>query len=65
MWINRWLDEGLAPLHAAWRERAWEMGEALLDGSGDFMGLDELGGMLVKSGSETRLRPLTDLLDRT
>ena len=64
VWVNRWLDEGLAPLHAAWRERAWEMGEDLTDGSGTFMGLDELGGMLVKSGSETTLRPLTDLLDR-
>lgn len=64
VWVNRWLDEGLAPLHAAWRERAWGMGEELADGSGTFMGLDELGGMLVKSGSETTLRPLTELLDR-
>ncbi|MEL7153847.1 MAG: biotin/lipoate--protein ligase family protein [Pseudomonadota bacterium] len=63
VWINRWLDEGLAPLHAAWRERAWEMGEALPDGSGTFMGLDELGGMLVKSDGGTTVRPLTDLLD--
>ena len=65
VWINRWLDEGLAPLHAAWRERAWEMGEALPDGSGNFMGLDELGGMLVKSGDGTIGRPLTDLLERS
>ena len=63
VWINRWLDEGLAPLHAAWRERAWEMGEPLPDGSGTFMGLDELGGMLVKSNDKTTVRPLTDLLD--
>ena len=65
VWINRWLDEGLAPLHAAWRERAWEMGEALPDGSGTFMGLDELGGMLVKSEDGTIGRPLTDLLERS
>ncbi|MEM7686555.1 MAG: DUF4444 domain-containing protein [Pseudomonadota bacterium] len=64
VWINRWLDEGLAPLHAAWRERAWEMGEPLPDGSGTFVGLDEDGGMLVKTGAETSLRPLTELLER-
>ena len=62
VWINRWLDDGLAPLHAAWRERAWGMGEALPDGGGTFMGLDEDGGMLVKSGDTTEVRPLTDLL---
>ena len=64
VWVNRWLNEGLAPLHAAWRERAWEMGEDLPDGLGTFVGLDELGGMLVKSGNETKLRPLTELLER-
>ncbi len=64
VWINRWLDEGLAPLHSAWRERAWEIGEALPDGSGTFMGLDEMGGMLVKSDDATTVRPLTNLLDR-
>ena len=62
-WLHRWLDDGLAPLHAAWRERAWQMGEPLADGSGTFMGLDEQGGMLVKSGEATRLRPLTEALE--
>ena len=64
VWINRWLDDGLAPLHAAWRERAWEMGEPLPDGSGTFMGLDEDGGMLVKTDQTTSIRPLTDILDQ-
>ena len=62
VWINRWLDEGLAPLHAAWRERAWEIGEPLPDGAGTFMGLDEDGGMLVKTDQGTTVRPLTDVL---
>ena len=61
-WINRWLDDGLAPLHAAWRERAWGMGEELPDGSGTFMGLDEDGGMLVKTAETTIAHPLTQLL---
>jgi biotin-(acetyl-CoA carboxylase) ligase len=62
VWINRWLDDGFQPLHAAWRERAWEMGEDL-PGGGTFMGLDELGGMLVKTARSTEIRPLTTLLE--
>ncbi|MFK7945548.1 MAG: biotin/lipoate--protein ligase family protein [Paracoccaceae bacterium] len=61
-WIHRWLEDGLAPLHSAWRERVWEMGQPLPDGSGTFMGLDELGGMLVKTAKTTTLRPLTEAL---
>ena len=62
VWINRWLDDGLEPLHTAWRERAWEMGKPLPDGTGTFMGLDEAGGMLVKSGEITAIRPVTEIL---
>jgi biotin-(acetyl-CoA carboxylase) ligase len=62
VWINRWLDDGFQPLHAAWRERGWGIGEEL-PGGGTFMGLDELGGMLVKSGNTTEIRPLTALLE--
>jgi biotin-(acetyl-CoA carboxylase) ligase len=62
VWINTWLDDGIAPLHAAWRDRAWQMGEALPDDTGVFMGLDDLGGMLVKDAEATSVRPLTDLL---
>jgi biotin-(acetyl-CoA carboxylase) ligase len=65
VWINTWLEDGFAPLHRAWCERAWEMGEALPDGSGTFMGLDEHGGMLVKSDDRTTVRPLTEMLDLT
>ena len=63
VWINRWLGDGFQPLHAAWRERAWGMGEDLADGSGTFMGLDELGGMLVKTAETTELRPLSSMLE--
>jgi len=65
VWIHRWLDDGLAPLHAAWRERAWALGEPLEDGSGVFMGLDERGGMLVKTPKTTVVRPLTEILERS
>ena len=62
VWINRWLDDGFQPLHAAWRERAWGVGEKLPDG-GLFVGIDEYGGMLVKTAKSTELRPLTTMLE--
>ncbi|MEM7508341.1 MAG: DUF4444 domain-containing protein [Pseudomonadota bacterium] len=60
-WINRRAGEGLAPLHAEWRSRAWGIGESL-PGGGVFMGLDEYAGMLVKDDEGTHLRPLTEML---
>lgn len=63
VWLNTLLDRGMAPVHAAWCGRAWKMGEPLADGNGTFMGLDENGGMLVRDGETTRLRPLTDMLE--
>jgi biotin-(acetyl-CoA carboxylase) ligase len=62
VWINTWMDEGLAPLHAAWTARAWKMGEPLPVG-GVFMGLDEHGNQLVRLPERTELRPLTLLLE--
>ena len=62
VWINTFEDEGLQPLHTAWCGRAWEMGEPLPDGSGIFTGLDERGGMLIRTPVTTRLRPLTEML---
>ncbi|MEM9045991.1 MAG: DUF4444 domain-containing protein [Pseudomonadota bacterium] len=66
-WLNRREQDGLAPLHAEWRSRAWNMGEALPEssryGPGVFMGLDERAGMLVKSGEETRLIPLLEVME--
>jgi len=62
VWINRWLDDGFRPVHEAWRGRAWGLGEPLPDG-GLFVGLDELGGMLVRTPRTTELRPLTAMLE--
>jgi BirA family biotin operon repressor/biotin-[acetyl-CoA-carboxylase] ligase len=62
VWINRWLDDGFPPLHAAWRDRAWGIGEELPEG-GVFMGLDELGGILIKTANATEIRPLTAMLE--
>ena len=62
VWINRWLDDGFQPLHESWTSRAWALGETLPEG-GAFVGLDDLGGMLVRSGRTTELRPLTLMLE--
>ena len=65
VWINEWLDNGLTKIHADWRARAFAMGETVtaLDQTGVFLGLDEYCGMLLRQGEETRLIPLTDMLE--
>lgn len=70
VWINEWLDGGIGRLHADWRGRAHNLGEAValslngVDRRGVFMGLDERGGMLLRRGAETALIPLSDMLER-
>lgn len=62
VWIHRWLDEGFRPIHEAWRARAWKLGGELPEG-GIFLGLDELGGMLFRTGRTTGLHPLSSMLE--
>ncbi|KIC44183.1 hypothetical protein RA28_14530 [Ruegeria sp. ANG-S4] len=61
-WLNRWQDEGNAPLHAEWMGLLRGVGEPIGD-QGVFLGTDERFGMLIRSGAETHLRPLTYLLE--
>ena len=63
-WINRWSDEGRAPLHAEWRGLAYDMGEEVefLGTTGTFLGIDERFGALVRSDENTQLIPLSGLL---
>ncbi|MDZ7710417.1 MAG: DUF4444 domain-containing protein [Roseovarius sp.] len=65
VWINAWEDAGAGALHTEWRGLAWGMGEAITqDGmSGTWLGVDEDFGMLLRVGDETRLIPLTTLLE--
>lgn len=68
VWINSWLEDGMAPLHADWRSRAFSMGDEIsltLNGtaySGTFVGIDEKGGLLLRNGDTTDLLPLTSML---
>lgn len=69
VWINHWLDDGIERLHAEWRAKAFTLGEEVdfeLAGTrhhGLFVGLDDKGGMLLRQGAETRLIPLTEMLE--
>lgn len=65
VWINRWSDEGNAPLHAEWMGLLLGVGEEVTRGghTGRFLGVDEDFGMLIRDGEATHLVPLTDLLE--
>lgn len=69
VWIHQWLEDGMPRLHDAWRGRAFSIGKdvsLLLAGtavSGHFVGLDEKGGMILRTGDGTRLLPLTSMLE--
>ncbi len=68
VWLNRWLSDGLAPLHAEWRSKAFALGKEMtvkIEGvprSGVFTGLDEKGGLLLKEGERITLFPLSKML---
>ena len=70
IWINRLMDEGTKPLNEAWRGLARGLGEEIawtiqgLEEKGIFMGTDEHFGALLRTGEDTRLVPLTTLLDK-
>ena len=61
-WLNRWQEDGNAPLHAEWMGLLRGVGDPI-EGQGVFLGTDERFGMLIRHGADTDLRPLTDLLE--
>ncbi|CUJ92611.1 hypothetical protein RUE5091_01239 [Ruegeria denitrificans] len=61
-WLNRWQEDGNAPLHGEWLGLLRGVGEPYGE-AGVFLGTDERFGMLIRNGSETQLRPLTELLE--
>lgn len=70
VWINTWEDDGFKPLHDAWLNRAEGRGDSVAfahDGRlerGVFLGLDEHGGMLLKTEDGTRTIPLAGMLTK-
>lgn len=69
VWIHEWLETGMPRLHEFWRGRAYAIGKPVsvtLAGKthdGQFQGIDERGGMLLKAGGTTRLLPLHLMLE--
>lgn len=65
--INRWLDDGPAPLHSEWRALAQGIGEQVdMQGMrGTYLGVDERFGMLLRDETTTHLVPLTQVLEGT
>ncbi len=65
VWLNRWEEEGNAPLHREWSGLSPEKGTeiAVCGQTGRYIGLDESLGLLLQQGDKTALIPLTDLLE--
>ena len=55
LWYRRWIEEGFAPVRAAWLDRAAGLGAPLRAGrfAGRFGGLDPDGGLILLDGSGT------------
>lgn len=64
VWIDTYLNDGMAPLHAAWSGKVDGIGgDVTSPQAGNFVGLDERGGMQLRQGQATRLLPLTEMLE--
>jgi biotin-(acetyl-CoA carboxylase) ligase len=62
-WLHIYLTEGFEPLHREWRGKGEALGgEITYPERGTFVGLDENGGMILKSGATTRILPLAAYL---
>ena len=64
-WLNRWLDDGPRPVHSDWRGLVPTLGETVEvdETSGTFVGVDENFGMLLRTGEDTTLIPLSSRLE--
>jgi BirA family biotin operon repressor/biotin-[acetyl-CoA-carboxylase] ligase len=63
-WLHRLLDEGVAPLHAAWRAKCDTLGKPVdSPHPGRFAGLDEDAGMLLElEDGKMTVIPLSEML---
>lgn len=64
VWLNRWAEDGPAPLIKEWTGLAHNLNQPVTigDKTGTFLGVDQDFAMLMKEPRQTRLIPLTDLL---
>jgi BirA family biotin operon repressor/biotin-[acetyl-CoA-carboxylase] ligase len=70
VWVHSWEEDGFREIHDMWMGRALGKGEqtgVTLAGarhSGTFLGLDEMGNLLLKSGTDTASLPILDFAER-
>ena len=66
VWLNRWLDEGVEPVHAQWRNLVKSIGENIkINGQeGIFLGVDNRFGLLLRAGEVTHLLPSVNLFGK-
>ena len=66
VWVNRWSDDGYRPIFEAWLARAHGRADTVtVEGvTGTFLGLDEDGGLLLKTDDGPRTMPLHTALAR-
>ncbi len=70
VWVNALIEGEVAPLHSEWRELLYGVGSETtqnLDGTpmtGTFLGTDANFSMLLRSGDDTTLIPLSALLNQ-
>lgn len=63
-WLHIYMTDGFGPLHEDWCARAWKLGESVeTPEPGTFVGLDEWGGMILKTGEGMRILKLTQILE--
>ena len=64
-WLHIYLTDGFENLHREWHARGDGVGgEITYPEAGTFVGLDEHGGMILKTGDATRILPLTRLVQQ-
>ncbi len=62
-WLHVYLTDGFEPVHREWLSKADGRGGVVAyPEAGTFVGLDENGGMILKTGDATRILPLTRLV---
>jgi BirA family transcriptional regulator, biotin operon repressor / biotin---[acetyl-CoA-carboxylase] ligase len=59
-WVDRWLADGFPPVRAAWKRRAWRLGEEIVarlpneEVRGRFEDLDETGALVLSTAAGRR-----------
>jgi len=64
VWLNRYLADGFAPIHEAWRGRCIGLGDHVTyPRDGVFAGIDDQGNQLLRDGPMTTVVRLSDFLE--